>query len=168
MALKTMVNQDLNTLRVVIGASKKLSQTDLSSLRDILAAGLQIKETSITHAKKINIFYLNVDLADQVIFVYSKASCEFQPGKNILPVKPIRKIIVRDWKRLVEAANNRGKEIKLDNIINKLDLIYDILYCECDIHPCVEKGCSAKCEKVAHIYSISPKEKIFYKLNFFL
>ena len=55
MAQKTRGHQDLNTLRVVIGASKQLPQTYIPSLRDILAAGLYIKETSITHAKKINI-----------------------------------------------------------------------------------------------------------------
>ena len=99
MAHKTRGHQDLNTLRVVIGASKQLPQTDLPSLRDILAAGLYIKETSITHAKKINIFDLSVTLADQVISVYSKASFEFQPGKNMLPIKSIRKKIERDWWR---------------------------------------------------------------------
>ena len=107
MAHKTRGHQDLNTLRVVIGASKQLPQTDLPSLRDILAAGLYIKETSITHAKKINIFDLSVTLADQVISVYSKASFEFQPGKNMLPIKSIRKKIERDWLRQL-TSGERG------------------------------------------------------------
>ena len=77
----------------------------------------------------------------------------------MLPIKSIRKKIERDWKRLVEAANNRGKGIKLDNIISKLDLMYDILYCECDILSCEQKGCSAECEKVVHMDCNCPKEK---------
>ena len=77
------------------------------SLRDILAADLYNKETSITHAKKINVSDLSVTLADQVISVYSKASFEFQPGKNMLPIKSIRKKIERDWLRQL-TSGERG------------------------------------------------------------
>ena len=111
MAHKTRGHQDLNTLRVVIGASKQLPQTDLPSLRDILAAGLYIKETSITHAKKINIFDLSVTLADQVISVHSKASFEFQPGNNMLPIKSIRK-----KKRLEEIGGGSQQQGKGDQV----------------------------------------------------
>ena len=113
MAHKTRGHQDLNTLRVVIGASKQLPQTDLPSLRDILAAGLYIKETSITHAKKINIFDLSVTFADQVISVYSKASFEFQPGKNMLPIKSIRK---KNRKRLEEIGGGSQQQGKGDQV----------------------------------------------------
>ena len=154
MAKGTRGQQDLNKLMELVGPSKPLSQLDLPSLRDILAAGLDIKEKSEKISKKINNHDLSVELTDLLLAVYQKANIQFLPGGNMSAKMSINNKIKRDWVRAVEIVGRKSvkKNNKEQLFINKLDLLYPVLICECpSIVSCKEKGCDPDCLKKAHI-----------------
>ena len=154
MAKGTRGQQDLKKLMDLVGPSKPLSQSDLPSLRDIIAAGIDIKERSEKISKQISNHDLSLDLTDLLIAVYQKANIQFLPGVNMSAKKSITNKIERDWARAIEIVGRKGvkKNNKEQLFINKLDLLYPVLICECpSIVSCEERGCDADCLKEAHI-----------------
>ena len=49
--------------------------------------------------------------------------------------------------------NGKGKNLKSrkETFLKKLDKLFDIIVCKCEITTCEEKGCPSDCKKFAHI-----------------
>ena len=126
MTFVTRDNQELNSLRDFADLN------DLTSLKDILVAGIHIKETSLTEVRKISIWSICQELADNLISIYKKTNHEFIPGQNMMSRKTIIDKIERDWKRAVDFVNSEVKSVKQkrENIQDKLDKIYSVLSCQ--------------------------------------
>ena len=153
MASGTRGNLDLNKLRDFVGPGKTLPPADLPSLRDVLAAGIYLKETAVSKAKQKDIKSLSHELTDLVMSIYAKASKEFIPGVNMIGRESLVVKIERDWRKALDIVNNKGKGIKQkkETMRDKLDRIYSVLLCQCNILSCKEEGCLDTCKKGAHI-----------------
>ena len=140
MAGGTRGQQDLLKLTELVGSSSQLSSNELPTLRDILQAGLYEKEKSPLEGNFLPNCDLSKSLAEKVVMVYNKANTQFIPGVNMIEEGSIAKKIERERMEARDIIGSRGKNLKKrkEKLKEKLDNIFDVIYCKCEIKSCQE------------------------------
>ena len=110
-------------------------------------------------AKQKDVRSLCQELTDQVISLYVKANKQFIPGENMIGRDSIINKIEREWRRALDIVNNKVKGVQQKKVAmeDKLDKIFSVLLCQCNILTCQEEGCSEACKKGVHITCLCPK-----------
>ena len=67
--------------------------------------------------------------------------------------------IQQSWETAKDISLGRGNIEVKENFIVKLDKLFDILNCKCEIVMCANYGCPSDCTKEAHTSCMCPKEK---------
>ena len=145
MSKKTRGQLDLKPLRELVGASKPLPQYDFGTLRDVLAAGIFLKE-SLSNVQDMSQQQLSLNLTEQLLAVYHKANSLFKPGDILITHRAIAQKIDNAWTKAILIVNKRAKVNKsTKDFIDKMDKLFNIFYCKCEIVNCLEKGCKDDC-----------------------
>ena len=143
----------------LIGTGRELLPSELPTLRDILRYGLLLREQSDENVRNYPAANLANDIYPEVLEQWRRANSAF-----ISPIINSRVTIVKKIQQNWELAKNislgRGKLDVKEAFASKLEKLFDILNCKCDIVLCSEFGCSkvASCKKEAHINCSCPKE----------
>ena len=147
------------------GAPKELLSTELPTLRAVLLLGIHLQEQRITldevDKRNYTVKELCCDLADKVLAQWVKANALF-----VFPViinkKSLSTKILTDWQMAQKVSNNKGTKKEIEKFDEKLDKLYDLTKCRCQMITCSEFGKCAdlekKCKNVFHVICHCPNE----------
>ena len=99
------------------------------------------------------------------MFIWKKCNPEFQLGVNIYSEKFLKEKIFKDWTDLVNISLGKKGQKEKEKIVSKLDSLYNILLCKCDIQTCEVKNCPITCKDKVHICCSCPREKKIPKIE---
>ena len=118
------------------GAPKELLSTELPTLRAVLLLGIHLQEQRITldevDKRNYTVKELCFDLADKVLAQWVKANALF-----VFPViinkKSLSTKILTDWQMAQKVSNNKGTKKEIEKFDEKLDKLYDLTKCRCQM-----------------------------------
>ena len=135
-----------------VGGASHLSEAELPLLKEIFARAHQIKNSSPKIVRKdlIDILYA------EVVNVYRKVNSNL-PLISEKRAKQKLKKSYETYKNLIkgQASSSHPRMISFQS---KLDKIFDIISCKCDIQSCNAVSCEG-CDKKAHIICKCSKDK---------
>ena len=113
----------------IVGASNELSLTELPTNKDLLAYRNLLQERGVTDVQLVH------DVATRVIQVYRRVGTDVP----LIHCKSIESK-VRQLFRTYEDANNKSNRKKcakevLQRLNKKLDMVFEVVYCCCEITP---------------------------------
>ena len=101
------------------------------------------------------------DIGYDVIKLWKKANNLFQPPVIFADSSIERKIAV-SWRAAADIARGKKNETARKIFSEKLDFLFDIASCSCNIVFCAEVDCPG-CEEIVHCICKCPREKMIPK-----
>ena len=149
--------QSHSHLTNLAGSGRELLVSDLPTLRDILRYGIYLREQSEENKCNYSVDQLVEDIFPVLICQWRKANALFKP-----PVINDKRTIIIKLKEVWNQATNfslgRGKLDAKERFNVKLDKLFDILNCKCELTSCDGAGCEG-CVTQAHIKCSCTREK---------
>ena len=130
--------------------------SELPTVRDILRYGIYLREQS-EGDKRNPVDELVQDIYASLICQWSKTNALFKPpviNEKVTIISKLKEV----WNQAVTFSLGKGKLDAKDRFSAKLDKLFDILNCRCQITSCEEAGCEG-CEIQAHINCFCVREK---------
>ena len=158
MAPKKRTRQSSFThLSNLIGSGRDLLPSQLPTLRDILRYGLLLREQSDEDLRNYTGAGIAKDIYPKVLEKWERANSLF-----VTPVLNSRTTILNkiesSWEQAKNISLGRGTVGVKEAFTSKLDRLFDILNCKCNILFCSEFDCPG-CQREAHINCLCSKEK---------
>jgi len=135
----------------IIGKPEELPTADLPTLKNVLRKALLIKQNSIDNLSLR-------DLAEKLVPLVKLAYQQVNIDLPLIQDRSIYNKILRgiqDWKYLAKTSH-KGR--KLENFQDKLEELFDIVFCRCKIVSCEAFGCVG-CNFGAHTTCTCPQSK---------
>ena len=139
-----------------LGTGKELLVSELPTLRDILRYGLLVRELSENDPRNMTVKDVSKAIFDAVTSQWLKANALFKPPV-IVSEKSATDKIIEAWDMATKISQNRTKKDQKERFEKKLDKLFDILSCKCQILSCSDFGCLPDCSLEAHINCSCPK-----------
>ena len=132
--------------------------SELPTLRDILRYGIFLREKSDENNRNYTTGELAKDIYHELEETWTRANNKFRPPVTNAKVTVMKKIeeqltLARD------VSLGRGKLDIKENFMKKLDRLFDILNCKCDIILCNDFGCPEDCKLQVHISCNCSRDK---------
>lgn len=147
-------------LHELLGNGLELCLSELPTLRDSLRYGILLRDRSVTH--------LNTRCMCIQIFIKTKSI--WMSANSTIPLVSEKYAVdklVLEWKIAKDIRKLRTTK-KRNMYTDKLDKLFDLTKCKCNILSCNENGCNG-CLFKAHVTCICPKvAKIPLQELFFL
>lgn len=148
MAFKKRTRQGtLTHMSNLIGTGQEMLPSELPTLRCLLRYGLLLREQSCEDVRNYPLSNMAMDIYPELLKRWGRANCCF-----VYPIITCRPAILKKICLSLEQAKDislgRGKIQVKKAFIAKLDRLFDILNCKCNIIPCFEFGCSADICKI--------------------
>ena len=157
MAVRTR-NKSSSRLSDYLGTGRELLVSDLPTTRDILRFGLLKREEYHLYKRNFTVDMICDEMRDGLISQWQSANGLFQ-YPVISDSSNIKKNLKFHWEQAVRFSEGKGKKVDMDKFKDKLDLLFDILHCKCQIKLCCESGCGEDCDMECHITCMCPAEK---------
>src|SRR6218665_1732188 len=154
-------------MNILIGSGRDLLPFELPTLRDVMRYGIFLREQSGEDVRNYPAVSLAKDIYPKILEKWGRANRSFvAPIINSQP--RILKKIQESWEETKNISLGRGKLDVKEAFTPKLDKLFDILNCKCEMFVCSEFGCfgDAGCSKGAHINCTCPKEMKIPELAF--
>lgn len=140
----------------LIGSGRELLPSELPTLRDILRYGLLLREQSDEDIRNYSAASVAKDIYPEVLEKWERANSLF-----VTPVLNSRITILNkiqsSWEQAKNISLGRGKLDVKEAFASKLDKLFDILNCKCDIFLCSDFDCPG-CKREAHINCMCSKK----------
>ena len=133
----------------IIGPSRPLPESNLPTLRDILASILLKKENSVKGRYEDTKAMID-DLLKDIKKVYSNAHPKFVFGLVLIPETSVKRKILTEWNSLGTLSKSHNSK-KVTKYKEKLDKIFEMFKCKCQMQSCKENKCETSCKKIVHI-----------------
>ena len=140
-----------------LGRGKELHPSELPTLRDVLRYGLLLREECNIDGKNYPTSVLAKDIYHKVIEKWQHANSSFQSPVLVSRVTIVERI-KDSWEQARNISLGRGNLSSKQSFICKLDKLFDILTCKCDIVQCDDYSCTESCTKQAHVKCTCRKE----------
>lgn len=140
-----------------VGNGQELLVSDLPTVRDILRYGIFLREHSEYDRRNYQVDKLVGDIYTALIRQWRKANALFKPpiiNEKITIISKIKNF----WNQAVNFSLGKGKGDAKKQFVTKLDKLFDILNCKCQITSCEDEGCEG-CVIQAHIKCSCSREK---------
>ena len=131
--------------------------SELPTVRDILRYGIYLREQCGEDRQNYPVDQLLRDIYPDLIGQWSKANALFKPPVTI-GKRQIMSKLKEVWDQAVKISLGKGKVDAKERFIVKLDQLFDILSCKCQISSCEQAGCEG-CVIKAHIICSCSKER---------
>uniref|UniRef100_UPI00358F4F97 uncharacterized protein n=1 Tax=Myxine glutinosa TaxID=7769 RepID=UPI00358F4F97 len=145
----------------LVGTGQELLVSELPTVRDILRYGIYLREQSEDDRRNYPVDQLVSDIYPGLICQWSKANALFKPpviNEKVTIMSKLKEV----WNQAVRFSLGKGKLDAKERFIVKLDKLFDILTCKCQITSCEGGGCEAGegCVIQAHINCSCSREKM--------
>ena len=143
-----------------LGNGEDFIASEVPTLRAALRQGIQLQKNNLHNnitRSNCKIYDIASGIAPLILAQWQKSNNEFK-----YPVVKEEKNIIGDlikyWNKAGEVARNKATKKVKEEILNKLDKLYDILNCKCTIHLCHNEEilCSG-CDIGAHVICSCPQ-----------
>lgn len=144
-------------LSILVGNGQELLVSELPTVRDILRYGIYLKEQSENDWRNYPVDQLVGDIYPALICQWSKANALFKPpviSEKVTIISKLKGV----WNQAVKFSLGKGKLDAKERFMLKLDKLFDILTCKCQITNCEEEGCEG-CVNQAHINCSCSRER---------
>lgn len=149
--------QSKSSLNNFVGTGRELLVSELPTVRDILRYGIYLREQCGEDRRNYPVDQLLRDIYPDLIGQWSKANALFKPPVTI-GKRQIMSKLKEVWDQAVKISLGKGKVDAKERFIVKLDQLFDILSCKCQISSCEQAGCEG-CVIKAHIICSCSKER---------
>ena len=158
MAKKRTRSETFTHMSNLIGCSREMLPSELPTLRDVLRHGLLLREQSNNDKRNYPSSTLAKDLYEKVLEKWQRANSSFESPVVNSKVTIVKRI-EENWEKARNISLGRGKLAVKESFVGKLDKLFDILNCKCDILDCSDAGCLGICPKKVHIKCNCPREQ---------
>ena len=141
-----------------LGTGENMLVSELPTLRDVLRYGILLRQNSEGDPRNYQVKDMAKELCNEVKIQWQKANALFI-SSLIISDKSISDKIIESWDIATNISLNRVKKDKKDKFELKLDRLFDILSCKCNISYCTNYGCTSDCSLEAHIKCVCPRDK---------
>ena len=132
----------------IVGPSiEELPLGDLPTLRNVLAKAIWLKESTTQTSNN----FTNQMLGEEMVPIILQSYKRVNPLLALYQYKSVYNKFMKEWnefKNLRRTSSKRGKKRILFD--SRLDKLFDIIKCKCDIQKCFDAGCDG-CEFEAHV-----------------
>ena len=136
-----------------VGPGKKMLQSEVPTLRDCLQRGLSQQQEEERDKRQFTILEMMSKVASEVIAQWLKANHKFVPPVVIME-KSVTKTLVDSWGKVRDIAQGKiTKKASVQEWKWKLDKLFDITVCKCEIKLCSDSNsdCGPDCATRAHV-----------------
>ena len=115
-----------------VGRGKHFNPSELPTVRDVLQYGILLREQSEADKRNYSSSSLANDIYNELIMIWQRANTGFQVpvlNSKVTVVKRIQDV----WEKANDISLGRGKLALKEAFISKLDKLFDITNCKCDI-----------------------------------
>lgn len=144
-------------LSIFVGNGQELLVSELPTVRDILRYGIYLREQCEDDRRNYPVDQLVGDIYPALIGQWRKANALFKPpviNEKVTIMSKLKDV----WNQAVKFSLGKGKLDAKERFMLKLDKLFDILTCKCQITNCEEEGCEG-CVNQAHINCSCSREK---------
>ena len=150
MATRKSISSKLSNF---IGPGKDFLPSEVPTLRDCLQRGLSLQQEEERDKRQFTTFEMMSKVASEVSAQWLKANHKFVPPVVIME-KSIIKRLVDSWGKVRDIAQGKmTKKASVQEWESKLDKLFDITVCKCDIKLCSDSDCDCDngCARRAHV-----------------
>jgi hypothetical protein len=138
-----------------LGPGRALLTSELPTLRSILRQGILFREERMLQedvcvkgkAASYTLIEQLDDMTEAVENQWKRANNDFQPPV-VITSKRLREKLSEAWEMATTIARKKmPKASKVKNFESKLDRLFDLTKCHCEIKTCQENGCPSTCKR---------------------
>ena len=141
-----------------LGTGRDFLVSELPTLRDVLRYVVLLREQHEENARNITVREVAREVVPVLINQWVKANALFKPPV-IVSDKTIIDKIVEAWSFVSDVVSKSVSKTKKEKFIIRLDKLFDIVTCKCQITSCSDFDCSSSCSQEAHISCSCQKDR---------
>lgn len=145
-------------LRIFVGNGQELLVSELPTVRDILRYGIYLREQCEDDRRNYPVDQLVGDIYPALIGQWRKANALFRPpviNEKVTIMSKLKDV----WNQAVKFNLGKGKLQEKERFILKLDKLFNILTCKCQIMNCEEEGCEGCRERIRFLLCSLPTSR---------